>query len=203
MNSKFDTVVFDFGGVLIDWNARYLYRKVFEDEQEMEWFLNHVCTVEWNMLQDKGFQFSETIPRLQKQYPEYSDQIKMYQSRWPEMVGGEISESIKILQEIQAKSIPVYGLTNWGSETFPIVFEQFEFLRRLKGIVVSGNEKMVKPDRGLFQILISRFALNPVSCIFIDDNINNIESAKEIGFKTIHFVSPENLRNDLQLLNVL
>lgn len=203
MNNEFDTVVFDFGGVLIDWNPRYMYRDIFEDEQEMEWFLKNVCTEEWNMLQDEGFSFAETIPKLQKQYPEYSDKIKMYQSRWPDMVGGEITESIKILREIQEKNYPVYGLTNWGTETFPIVFERFDFLRSLTGIVVSGDEKLVKPDPELFEILIKRFALKPERCIFIDDNMNNIQTANEIGFKTIHFVSPENLRNDLQLLNIL
>ena len=203
MNSKFDTVVFDFGGVLIDWNPRYLYRDIFEDEQEMEWFLKNVCTPEWNTLQDEGLTFSEIIPPLEKQYPAYSDKIKIYQTRWPEMVRGEISESIKILREIQSNNFPVYGLTNWGAETFPIVFEQFEFLRRLDGIVVSGDEKLAKPDPRIFEILIKRFALKPESSIFIDDNIMNIQSAKEIGFETIHFVSPENLRNDLQLLNVL
>lgn len=203
MNSEFDTVVFDFGGVLIDWNPRYLYRDIFEDEQEMEWFLKNVCTEEWNTLQDEGFLFSELIPPLQKQYPEFSDKIKMYQSRWREMVRGEITETIKILREIQVKNYPVYGLTNWGSETFPIVFKQFEFLRRLKGIVVSGDEKLIKPDPRLFEILIKRFALKPEHCIFIDDSVKNIQTANEIGFKTIHFVSPENLRNDLQLLDVL
>lgn len=203
MNSKFDTVVFDFGGVLIDWNPRYLYRNIFEEEQEMEWFLKNVCTPEWNTLQDEGFTFSEIIPPLEKQYPAYSDKIKIYQTRWPEMVRGEISESIKILREIQSKNFQVYGLTNWGTETFPIVFEQFEFLRRLDGIVVSGDEKLVKPDPRLFEILIKKFALKPESSVFIDDNIKNIQSAKEIGFEAIHFVSPENLRNDLQLLNIL
>ena len=203
MKNKFDTIVFDFGGVLVDWNPRYLYRNIFEEEQEMEWFLNNVCTPEWNLLQDEGFTFSEIIPPLEKQYPAYSDKIKIYQTRWPEMVRGEISESIKILREIQAKNFPVYGLTNWGAETFPIVFEQFEFLRRLEGIVVSGVEKLIKPDPRLYEILIKRFALKPGSCIFIDDNIKNIQSAKEIGFETIHFVSPENLRNDLKLLNIL
>jgi 2-haloacid dehalogenase len=136
MNREFNTVVFDFGGVLIDWNPRYLYRNIFEDEQEMEWFLENVCTNDWNTLQDAGFSFSELIPELTKKYPEYSDKIEMYQSRWPEMVRSEIKGSVKILREIQAKNYPVYGLTNWGSETFPIVYERFDFLRSLTGIVV-------------------------------------------------------------------
>jgi 2-haloacid dehalogenase len=203
MNSKFNTVVFDFGGVLIDWQRNYLYDKVFEDKKDMQWFLEKVCTDEWNMLQDIGVPFSETIPALQWKFPEYSDKIAMYASRWSEMVGGPIEGTVKILKDIQAKGIPVYGLTNWGADTFPIVFKQFEFLRSLNGIVVSGDEKQVKPHPDIYKILISRYQINPESCIFIDDNFMNIEAAKTLGFKTIFFVSPESLRQDLQLLKIL
>jgi 2-haloacid dehalogenase len=203
MTSKYKTVVFDFGGVLIDWDRRYLYRKVIEDNTEMEWFLNNVCSDEWNNLQDQGIPFSETIPALQMKFPEYCDKIAMYETRWCEMVGGEISGSVEILKEIQAKNFPVYGLTNWGADTFPIVFNQFEFLRKLDGIVVSGDEKLVKPNPALFEILIKRYHIDPATCVFIDDNMMNIESAKKIGFKTIRFVSPESLRQDLKLLKIL
>jgi len=203
MNSKYKTVVFDFGGVLIDWDRRYLYKKIFEDKDEMEWFLRNVCSDRWNMLQDEGFSFSETIPELQMKFPEYCDKIAMYETRWSEMVGGPITGSVDILKEIQAKNFPVYGLTNWGADTFPIVFKQFEFLRSLDGIVVSGNEKVVKPFPEIYKILIDRYQIDPESCIFIDDNYLNIQSAKNIGFKTIQFESPESLRKHLMLLKVL
>ena len=127
----------------------------------------------------------------------------MYASRWSEMVGGPIEGTVKILKDIQAKGIPVYGLTNWGADTFPIVFEQFEFLRSLNGIVVSGDEKQVKPHPDIYKILINRYQINPESCIFIDDNFMNIETAKTLGFKTILFVSPESLMQDLLLLKIL
>lgn len=203
MNRVFNTVVFDFGGVLIDWQRNYLYDKVFEDNKDMQWFLENVCTDEWNMLQDAGVPFSETIPALQWKFPEYSDKIAMYEHRWSEMVGGQIEGTVKILKEIQAKGIPVYGLTNWGVDTFPIVFKQFEFLRSLNGIVVSGDEKQVKPHPEIYQILIKKYQINPESCIFIDDNYMNIETAKKLGFKTILFVSPESFRQDLLLLKIL
>jgi 2-haloacid dehalogenase len=203
MDSKFNTVVFDFGGVLIDWKRNYLYDKVFEDKVDMEWFLENVCSDEWNMLQDEGVPFSETIPDLQWKFPEYSDKIAMYASRWSEMVGGPINGTVKILKEIQSNNFPVYGLTNWGADTFPIVFKKFAFLRSLDGIVVSGDEKKVKPDPEIYQILIDRYQINPEKCIFIDDNFMNIESAKTLGFKTILFVSPESLRQDLFLLKIL
>jgi 2-haloacid dehalogenase len=203
MDSKYKTVVFDFGGVLIDWDRRYLYRKVFEDATEMEWFLKNVCTDSLNSLQDQGIPFSETIPELQMKFPEYCDKIAMYKTRWSEMVGGPIAGTVQILKEIQAKNFPVYGLTNWGAETFPIVFNQFEFLRSLDGIVVSGFEKKIKPFPEIYNILINRYNIAPESCIFIDDNYLNIQSAKAIGFKTIQFDTPENLRKHLMLLKVL
>ena len=203
MNKAYNTVVFDFGGVLIDWNRKYMYRKVFKDEQEMEWFLENVCTLEWNNLQDEGFPFSETIPALQKKFPKYTDEIAMYEQRWSEMVGGEITGTVNILQELQAKKLPAYGLTNWGADTFPIVYNQFEFLRKLDGIVVSGDEKLVKPNPALFQILIDRFELTPQKTIFIDDNSRNIETAQQMGFKIIPFVTPEALRETLEQLDIL
>ena len=203
MSRVYKTIVFDFGGVLIDWERRYLYNKVFEDKTEMEWFLRNVCSESWNMLQDEGIPFSETIPELQMRFPEYCDKIAMYETRWSEMVGGPITGSVEILKEIQAKGIQVYGLTNWGADTFPIVFKQFEFLRSLDGIVVSGDEKVVKPFPAIYNILINRYNISPESCIFIDDNYLNIQSAKTIGFKTIQFESPENLRQHLRLLKIL
>lgn len=203
MDSDFNAIVFDFGGVLIDWKRNYLYDKIFEDKKDMQWFLENVCTEEWNMLQDAGVPFSETIPALQWKFPKYRDKIAMYESRWSEMVGGPIEGTVQILKEIQANNFPVYGLTNWGADTFPIVFKQFEFLRSLDGIVVSGDEKKVKPDPEIYKILIDRYQINPEKCIFIDDNFVNIESAKTLGFKTILFVSPESLRQDLLLLKIL
>ncbi|MDP4291869.1 MAG: HAD family phosphatase [Bacteroidota bacterium] len=203
MDKKSYTIVFDFGGVLIDWNPRYMYRKVFDNETEMEWFLGNVCTMEWNSLQDAGFPFSETIPALQKKFPDYKDQIAMYQSRWPEMVGGAVTGTVEILNELRQKNGAVYGLTNWGADTFPIVFKRFEFLRKMDGIVVSGDEKKIKPNPELYQILLNRYQLHPENCIFIDDTLLNIHTAQQVGFNTIHFVSPENLRHELQLLKVL
>jgi len=203
MNREYKTVVFDFGGVLIDWDRRYLYRKVFEKEAEMKFFLENVCSLSWNNLQDEGIPFTVTIPELQMKYPEYYDQIAIYETRWAEMVGGPITGTVEILKEIQAKNIPAYGLTNWGADTFPIVYNQFEFLRKLDGIVVSGDEKVVKPFPEIYNILIKRYNIDPESCIFIDDNYQNIQSAKEIGFKTIQFDTPENLRQHLKLLKVL
>ena len=203
MSSHKKTIIFDFGGVLIDWNPRHLYEKMFQDKNEMEWFLKNVCTDEWNLMHDKGAKFSESIPVLQAQYPQYSKEIESYYTRWPEMVAGKIDGSVDILQELQAKGYTVYGLTNWSRETFNIVYDEYEFFRKLDGIVVSADEKLLKPDPELFKVLINRYDLQPESCIFIDDNLRNYEAAKAMGFISIRFISPEDLRLALQKLEIL
>jgi 2-haloacid dehalogenase len=203
MNSEKKTIVFDFGGVLIDWNPRHLYEKMFHDKNEMEWFLENVCSDKWNLMHDKGAKFSESIPVLQAQYPQYNKEIESYYSRWPEMIGGKIEGSIEILQELQAKGYAVYGLTNWARETFDIVYDEYEFFRKLDGIVVSADEKLLKPDPELFKVLINRYNLKPESCVFIDDNLHNYEAAKEMGFISIRFTSPEDLRVALHKLDIL
>ncbi len=203
MKSQKKIIIFDFGGVLIDWNPRHLYRKIFEDENEMEWFLANVCSSEWNLIHDKGAKFAESIPTLQAKYPRYSKEIESYYSRWAEMIGGEIKGSVEILHELQTKDYTVYGLTNWSAETFSIVYNKLEFLRSLDGIVMSGEEKLVKPDPQLFDILLTRYNLKPESCVFIDDSLPNCKTAKTMGFITIPFTSPENLRLALQNLEIL
>jgi 2-haloacid dehalogenase len=203
MNSQKKTIVFDFGGVLIDWNPRHLYKKMFQDKTEMEWFLKNVCTDEWNLMHDKGAKFAESIPVLQAQYPQYSKEIESYFSRWPEMVAGKIKGTVEILHELQAKGYTTYGLTNWSNETFSIVYHDFDFFRKLDGIVVSGDEKLLKPDPQIFEVLLKRFDLKPEACVFIDDNLRNCETAKAMGFITIPFISPENLRLALQKLEIL
>ncbi|QHT72178.1 HAD family phosphatase [Rhodocytophaga rosea] len=198
-----DTVIFDFGGVLIDWNPRYLYRKMFDKEHEMEWFLSTVCTNDWNLAQDKGRPFAEAVTLLQAQFPAYKDQVVAFYERWPEMLAGEIPGSIAVLDELLARNYAVYGLTNWSHETFPVAQERFEFLNRLHGIVVSGREKMGKPDKEIFHLLLNRFGLISRQCVFIDDNAANIQTAQELGFHTIHFTSANEMRKELEQYNLL
>lgn len=197
------TIVFDFGGVLIDWNPRIMFQNIFEDKQEMEWFLENVCSNAWNLQMDKGYPFATAILELQKQFPSYAHQISAYYLRWNEMLGGEIPETVKILQEIQAKKFKVYGLTNWSDETFPEALRRYSFLKTLDGIIVSGREKLVKPDPELYKVLISRYKVEPVSSVYIDDNIDNVKIAGELGFIALHFISPDQLRLDLQMLHLL
>ena len=195
-------IVFDFGGVLIDWNPVYLYSKVFEDRAEMEYFLDNVCTYPWNVLQDAGRPVALATAEKQREFPEYKDEIAMYYGRWAEMLGGEIDKNTRLVKPLSER-YNVYGLTNWSGETIPVAMERYEFFRYLKGMVVSGEEKIVKPDPKLYYILLDRFGINPGETLFIDDSAANIETAKEMGFHTIHLTGEVDLEKKLNELNLL
>ncbi len=190
-------IVFDLGGVLIDWNPRYLYRKVFSTEKEMDWFLTNVCTSQWNTQQDAGRPFEQGIKLLEDKFPEYKFAINFYYSRWEEMLGGEIAGSVEILRELKNRGYRVYALTNWSAETFPIAQKNYDFLKWFDGIVVSGEEKLVKPDPVIYSRLLERYQLKAPNCVFIDDNAANISKAADLGFETILFTDPEALRSTL------
>jgi 2-haloacid dehalogenase len=199
---KIQNIIFDFGGVLIDWNPIYLYGNVFETEEEMKHFLENVCRYEWNVLQDAGRPLSEATTLLQKEHPEFSEQINYYYGRWEEMLGGTIDENVKLIKPLK-KRYKLYGLTNWSAETLPIAMERYSFFKDLDGIVVSGDEKIVKPNPKIYEILLDRYNLEAESSLFIDDNAENIETAKKIGFKTVHFTDGVNLEQLLKSEKVL
>lgn len=197
------TIVFDFGGVLVDWNPRYLYRKMFNQEAEMEWFLENICTSAWNLRIDCGKPFADSVQELSAAHPGWAREIAAFHYGWEQMLGGAIAASVKILEDLQTTGYKIYGLTNWSAETFPIAFERFKFLQTFDGIVVSGTEKLVKPDPAIFKVLLDRFKLEAENCLFIDDNLHNIAAADKLGFETIHFTDPPRLRLDLQQLGML
>lgn len=200
--SKITCIVFDIGGVLLDWNPRHLYRKIFDSEEEMEWFLSNICTYEWNVKQDGGRLFSVATAELTARYPEYSDKIAMYYGRWDEMLSGEIKDTVKILHELKSAGMPLYALTNWSHEAFPVAYDRFDFLREFDGIVVSGEEKLLKPDHAIYRVLIERYGIDPAGSVYIDDNLDNALAAGELGFHVIHYTSPEQLRTDLGSLGL-
>ena len=200
--TQLKNIVFDFGGVLIDWNPEYLYKKVFEDKAQMEHFLNNVCTYSWNVLQDAGRPVAVATAEKQQEFPEYKDEIAMYYGRWAEMLGGEIAENSRLVKPLSEK-YNTYGLTNWSAETIPVAMERYDFFNHLKGIVVSGEEKLIKPDPKLYYILLDRFNLNPEETLFIDDNAHNIDTAKLLGFETIHFTPDVNLKSVLSEMGML
>ena len=198
------TIIFDLGGVLIDWDPRYLYRKLFDSETEMEDFLATVTTPDWNEEQDAGRSLAEATDLLVKQFPEQAELIHAFYSRWTEMLGGPISGTLTILEQLhQAKRYDLFALTNWSAETWPIAIDLYPFLGWFQGVLVSGQEKMRKPNPVFYRLLEDRFPLLLQSSLFIDDNLRNVEAARELGLRTIHFHSPEQLRDALSEYGVV
>ncbi len=197
-------VVFDLGGVLIDWNPRYLYRKLFAgDEAAMESFLATVCTVEWNERQDAGRSFADAVAELAPHHPGKLELIEAFGRRFGEMIPGAIEGTVDILADLRRAGVPRYALTNWSAETFPPQRARFEFLSWFDGIVVSGEEGVIKPDPAIFRILLERYGIAPDEAIFIDDNPRNAATAAALGIHGIHFRSPELLRRELQAIGIL
>ena len=200
--SKIKNIIFDFGGVLVDWNLVYLYRKEFESEKEMNHFLDNICSAEWNIQQDAGRSLAEGTELLQKKHPEYKELIGYYYGRWEEMLNGVIKQSERVLEMLKPH-YPIYGLTNWSAETITIAYEKYDFFKLLDGIVVSGDEKLIKPDPKLYQVLLDRYNLKANESLFIDDNIHNIESARKMGFHTIHFTENIDLEKEVKEMGLL
>ncbi|MBL7859094.1 MAG: HAD family phosphatase [Cyclobacteriaceae bacterium] len=204
MHPQINTIIFDLGGVLIDWNPRYLYRKLFSTEEEITWFLENICTSEWNDEQDAGRSFEDATEDLVRKFPEHELPIRAWYGRWKETITGPIHETVEILKHVKENTnYKLLALTNWSAQTFPWTLNTFEFLHWFDGIVVSGVEKTRKPYPEFYQILFQRYAVDPSQALFIDDNIKNIEGGKALGLHTIHFQSPELLRDELHRLGVV
>lgn len=198
-----ENIVFDFGGVLLDWNPRYLYEKLFDDKQQMEYFLANVCNESWNVQQDAGRPLAEATKILQEQFPEYESMIQRFYDDWEIMLKGEITQNTVLINQLKNTKYRLFGLTNWSGETFPIALEKYMFLHEFEGIVVSGDEKMIKPDKEIYLLLLNRYKLKAENSIFIDDNISNIKTANEIGFHTIHLNDNLNLEHRFRELGIL
>jgi 2-haloacid dehalogenase len=197
-NGRPRAVVFDLGGVLLDWNPRYLYRKLFDDEAAMEQFLDEVCTMEWHHAHDLGVPPEETSPPLIAEHPDQAEMIWAWTRRSEEMLSGPIDGSVEILRGLKDQSIPCYALTNMEAWTYPGRVERYPFLGWFDGTVVSGFEGVAKPDLRVFELLLGRFGLDPSSTLFIDDSAANVEAARRAGMQAIQFESPEHLRRSLQ-----
>ena len=197
-------VVFDFGGVLLDWNPRYFYKSIFNDDQKMEYFLQNIATSTWNAQMDKGRSFEECMKELAEQYPEYKDPIMLYRKGWETMLKGPIESGMRVLDAVMnAQKFKVYGLTNWSAETFPGTFNKYKFLQKFEGIVVSGEEQMIKPEKGIYLTLIERYNLVPEETFFIDDNIQNVETALSRGINAVQFTGTDkNLEQIAKILNI-
>lgn len=197
-------VIFDLGGVLIDWNPEYVYLEVFNgDRKKMKWFFDEICTMDWNENQDAGYPLQQATDERVKLFPEYEEWIRTYYGRWEEMLGTQIDGTVTILKKlIDNTNYKVVALTNWSAETFPIALERFDFLHWFEGIVVSGTEKMRKPFNEIYELTLNRFNIEASQSLFIDDNPRNIEAAKKMGINTIHFINPAQLKSELKNLNI-
>ncbi|SRR5258707_807539 len=199
-----DIVVFDLGGVLIEWDPRHLYRKLFAgDEAAMEHFLATVCTHEWNRGQDAGRSFAEGCRLLKGQHPDKAELIDAYGARFDEMMPGPIAGSVEILAELRDRGTRLYGLTNFSAETYPPTFERFRFLRWLEGVLVSGEVGVIKPDPRIYELLIERFGIDPHNTVYIDDVAANVAAARLFGIHGVHFTTPAALREELVGLGLL
>jgi 2-haloacid dehalogenase len=193
-----DTIVFDLGGVLVDWNPRYVYYDMFPTEAEAEDFLQSICTPAWNAEQDRGRSLQEATEALVAIHPKWTQEILAYYGRWHEMLRDPIHESVELLQSLKhSGDYRLLALTNWSAETFPVARERFDFLQWFEGIVVSGEEKLIKPDAQIYECLFARYQVTPERAVFIDDSAQNVETARQLGMQGIHFRSPMQLRESL------
>jgi 2-haloacid dehalogenase len=202
--SSIKNIIFDLGGVLIDWNPHYMYKKIIPELEKREWFINNICTLSWNEEQDGGRLIKDANAILIAQYPEYKILIEAYYDRWEEMLNGPIQETVEIFRTLKESGThKFYALTNWSAETFPRALELFDFLHWFDGRLVSGEENTRKPYKEIYDLIISRYNLIPSETLFIDDNLRNITAANELGFKTIHFINPSSLTSSLNNFGLL
>jgi 2-haloacid dehalogenase len=199
-----NTVIFDLGGVLIDWNPRYLYRKIFSTEEEVSWFLENICTSAWNDEQDGGRSFEEATEELVRAFPEHELPIRAWYGRWQETISGPIHGTVDVLRTVRNNNQHrLYALTNWSDQTFPWALDNFDFLHWFEGIVVSGVEKKRKPFPEIYHIMFDRYGIEPNRAVYIDDNIKNIETAERLGLHVVHYQNPEQLRTELMRLGIM
>lgn len=195
-------IIFDFGGVLINWNPHNLYDGYFGDKEKAQWFIDNICTSEWNSQMDKGKPFDVGVAELVAKHPDWETEIRVYQTRWHEMVTQEMPGMTQILTDLKANGYPIYGLTNWSDETMQEEFKRWNIFRLVDDMVVSGREKILKPDPAIYHCLLSRFKLEPDECVFIDDNQKNVEAAQKLGIHAVRFEDAEKLRQTLIDMNV-
>ena len=196
-------VVFDIGNVLVHWEPRALYRKIFATEAEVDWFIANVCNSAWNLEQDRGRSFAAAVREATARFPEHAEAIAAYDLRWHETVPGPIDGTVEILEDLRQRSTPLYAITNFNQDKFRETLERFAFLGVFRDIVVSGDERILKPDPAIYRLLLDRNGLAASSCVFIDDSGKNVRGAEAVGMKAIHFTTPDALRTELAGMGLL
>jgi 2-haloacid dehalogenase len=204
MQHKINTIIFDLGGVLVDWKPEYLYRKIFNgDEEKVKWFLGTVCTTQWNTEQDAGRTIEEANAIKIAEFPEYENLIRLFYHDWPQMFSGPITKNVELFKKLKASgNYKIYALTNWSAEKWDKALELFPFFNDFDGIVVSGQEKTRKPFPEIYKIILNRYQINPKKAIFIDDNLDNIVTANNLKIQGIHFKSNTSLEKELEFFHL-
>lgn len=200
---KIKNIIFDFGGVLMDWNPRYFFKDYFNDNEKMEFFLEHIAQDEWNVEQDRGRSLAEGTEIQVKKFPEWEKEIRAFYDNWTVMLKSDIPQNVEVLRKLKNTDYNLFGLTNWSEETFPYALENYDFFQIFDGkIVVSGTEKLIKPDPKIWHVLLDRYNIKAKESVFIDDNAKNIEMAQSLGFITVQVTSDTNLEQELIKLGI-
>lgn len=198
------TLIFDLGGVLVDWNPSYLYKQIFQSTSSMDWFLENICSMDWNEEQDAGRTIVEANQILIEQYPNFEKEILAYYGRWEEMLAGPIEGTVSILEALKNDGrFRLVALTNWSAETFPIARRRFPFLAYFEGILVSGDEGMKKPDPKIYELLLDRYQIDRNTALFIDDSLKNVRGGEAVGIESLRFLSPYQLEMEFESRGIL
>jgi len=200
---RVSTVIFDIGNVLIEWDPRHLYRQIFDTPEEIETFLSTICTPAWNLEQDRGRPFAEGVAELVERHPDFEAAIRAFDQRWDEMVPGLVPGTLALIERLEATGAPLYAITNFSAEKFDEARLRFPFFDRFRGTIVSGRERLVKPERAIFELLLARYELRAEACLFIDDSPANIAAARSLGMATHHFSNAERLEAALVELQLI
>ena len=190
--------LFDLGGVFFDWNPKYFYKSIFSSEKEMNYFLTYICNDEWNIKQDAGKLIKDAENELIQKFPQYSKEIKMYYTNHRKMIRKIYQSSVDKLLELKSLNYLCYVLSNWSAETFVGMKDDYPFLNEFDDLLISGENKLIKPDLAIYELAISKFKLVPEKTVFVDDNLENITAAKKLNFKTIHLIDPNMIKEEIQ-----
>jgi len=197
-------IIFDFGGVLIDWNPLHLYNRYFlGDEAKARWFIDNICTMEWNVQMDAGKPFTDGIRELTALHPEWADAIAAYRARWQEMIGGPIPGMTDVVHKLKDAGYHVFGLSNWSWETLSTIIDDYPVIKELEGVVISGLEYVIKPQPEIYRLLLERYRLKADECVFIDDNLANVQGAEAVGIHGLLFAGPEMLKEEFKKLHIM
>lgn len=201
---KPEAFIFDFGGVIFDWDPRYLYRKFFDgDTEAMERFLVEIDFFQWNLQQDEGRPFAEAVSQLSERFPQYTELIRAYREHWEESIQGPIQPTLDILSRLKRAGYPLYALSNWSAETYQLIRPRYDFFDWFDCILVSGEARVAKPDPRIYTIFLERIRRKAEECLFIDDSESNVQAAQQLGFQVVRFESPAQLEAELRQMGLL